>query len=80
MLLVVARKKGEAIVINGEITVSVLEICKDKVRLVVAAPRRASVHRQEVYDAIHGRNRTSGVVAPARSARRTASRARCSRV
>jgi len=49
------RRKSEAIVIS-DVLVSVYDIRKDKVRLAIVAPRRnASVHRKEVYDAIHGR-------------------------
>jgi carbon storage regulator len=54
-MLVMSRKKNESIVINNDITVTVVEIRGDKVRLGIVAPREASVHRQEVYEAIHGR-------------------------
>src|SRR3954454_12545855 len=53
-MLVLSRKKNESIVINNDITITVVEIRGDKVRLGIVAPREASVHRQEVYDAIHG--------------------------
>src|SRR5437660_1511798 len=54
-MLLVTRRKSEAIVIS-DVLVSVYDIRKDKVRLAIVAPRRnASVHRKEVYDAIHGR-------------------------
>lgn len=51
-LLVLSRKKNEAIVINNDITIVVVEIRGDKVRLGVEAPREVPVHRREVYDAI----------------------------
>ncbi len=52
-MLVLSRKKNESIVINNDITIVVVEIRGDKVRLGVEAPKEVPVHRQEVYDAIH---------------------------
>jgi carbon storage regulator len=54
-MLVLSRKKNESIVINNDITVTVVEIRGDKVRLGIVAPKEVPVHRQEVYDAIHNR-------------------------
>lgn len=51
-MLVLSRKKNESIVINNDITVVVVEIRGDKVRLGVEAPKEVPVHRREVYDAI----------------------------
>ena len=54
-MLVLSRKKNESIVINNDIVVTVVEIRGDKVRLGIVAPKEVPVHRQEVYDAIHGK-------------------------
>jgi len=54
-MLVLSRKKNESIVINNDITVTVVEIRGDKVRLGIVAPKEVPVHRQEVFDAIHGK-------------------------
>jgi carbon storage regulator len=51
-MLVLSRKKNESIVINNNITIVVVEIRGDKVRLGVEAPKEVPVHRQEVYEAI----------------------------
>lgn len=51
-MLVLSRKVGETICINNNITVTVVEIRGDKIRLGVDAPREVAVHRQEVADAI----------------------------
>ena len=51
-MLVLSRKKNESIVINDNITIVVVEIRGDKVRLGVEAPKEVPVHRREVYDAI----------------------------
>ena len=53
-MLVLSRKKNESIVINNDIVIAVVEIRGDKVRLGVVSPRDVPVHRQEVYEAIHG--------------------------
>ena len=57
-MLVLSRKKNESIVINDDITIVVVEIRGDKVRLGVEAPKEVPVHRREVFDAIH-RNGTA---------------------
>jgi carbon storage regulator len=51
-MLVLSRKKNESIIINNEITIVVVEIRGDKVRLGVEAPKEVPVHRREVYEAI----------------------------
>ena len=58
-MLVLSRKKNESIVINNDITVTVVEIRGDKVRLGIVAPKEVPVHRQEVFDAIHGKEPSS---------------------
>ena len=52
MMLVLSRKKNESIVVNGNVTVVVVEIRGDKVRLGIEAPAEVPVHRKEVWDAI----------------------------
>ncbi len=60
-MLVLSRKKNESIVINDDITIVVVEIRGDKVRLGVEAPKEVPVHRREVYDAIkRGENEQRG--------------------
>ncbi len=56
-MLVLSRKKNESIVINNDITIVVVEIRGDKVRLGVDAPKEIPVHRQEVFDAIKANER-----------------------
>jgi carbon storage regulator len=51
-MLVLSRKKDESIVINNDITIVVVEIRGDKVRLGVEAPKEVPVHRREVFEAI----------------------------
>ena len=51
-MLVLSRKKDEKIVIGDNISIMIVEIRGDKVRLGIDATRDVSVHRREVYDAI----------------------------
>jgi len=51
-MLVLSRKRNESIIINDNITIVVVEIRGDKVRLGVEAPKEVPVHRREVFDAI----------------------------
>jgi carbon storage regulator len=51
-MLVLSRKVDESIVINDDITIIVVEIRGDKVRLGIEAPKEVPVHRREVFDAI----------------------------
>lgn len=65
-MLVLSRKSNESIVINNSITVTVVEIRGDKVRLGIVAPKEIPVHRQEVYDLIQRQTtEDSSPVAPA---------------
>jgi carbon storage regulator len=53
-MLVFSRKKNESLVLNNDITITVVEIRGDKVRLGVVCPKEYAVHREEVFNAIHG--------------------------
>lgn len=51
-MLVLSRKLNESIVINGNITVTLIDIRGDKARLGIEAPNDVTVHRLEVHEAI----------------------------
>jgi len=55
-MLVLARKKGEAIVIGDHIEIIVLDTEGDTVRLGISAPKNVQIHRQEIYKAIKQAN------------------------
>lgn len=60
-MLVITRKSGESIVINGNIEVTVVGITKDGVRLGIEAPRDIQIHRREVFEAIADANRAAAL-------------------
>jgi carbon storage regulator len=51
-MLVLSRKQDEKIIIGDSITIMVVSIQGDKVRLGIDAPKEVSIHREEVYKAI----------------------------
>lgn len=51
-MLVLSRKKNEVIRIGDDVSIVVVDVRGDRVRLGIEAPTGVSVHRAEVYDAI----------------------------
>jgi carbon storage regulator len=55
-MLILSRKTNEKIMIGDDISVSIIEIRCDQVRIGVDAPKSVKVFRQEVFDAIKAEN------------------------
>ena len=58
-MLALSRKQNEAIVINNNIEITILEIKGDQVKIGVSAPKEVPVYRKEVYVQIQEANKES---------------------
>ena len=56
-MLALSRKKGEALIINNNIEITVLEIKGEQVKLGISAPREVPLYRKEVYIQIQEANK-----------------------
>jgi carbon storage regulator len=56
-MLILSRKPGETVVIDGRIRVKIIRVEGDVVKIGIEAPVDVSIHRQEVYDEIQRSNK-----------------------
>ena len=56
-MLALSRKKNEALIINNNVEITVLEIKGEQVKLGISAPREVPVYRKEVYVQIQDSNK-----------------------
>ncbi len=63
-MLILTRRVGEALMIGDEVTVTVLGVKGNQVRIGVHAPKTVSVHREEIYERIRNENEDSGQELP----------------
>jgi carbon storage regulator len=61
-MLILTRRVGETIMINDDITITVLGVKGNQVRLGINAPRDVSVHREEIYHRIQKERMRQGDV------------------
>jgi carbon storage regulator len=60
-MLILTRRVGETVMIGNDVTVTVLDIRGNQVRVGINAPKTVSVHREEVYERLQ---REQGELAP----------------
>lgn len=58
-MLALTRKKGESLVVNNNIEITVLEIRGDQIKIDISAPKNVPVYRKEVYLQIQKENEAS---------------------
>ena len=58
-MLALTRKKGESLVINNNIEISILEVRGDQIKIGITAPKDVPIYRNEVYKQIQEENRAS---------------------
>lgn len=63
-MLILSRKINEKIMIGDNVSVSIIEIRGDQVRIGVDAPKTVKVFRQEVFDAISAENQAAAESKP----------------
>ncbi|WP_241085997.1 carbon storage regulator CsrA [Candidatus Vondammii sp. HM_W22] len=51
-MLILTRRIGETLMVGDEVSVTVLGVKENQVRLGVNAPKEVAVHREEIYDRI----------------------------
>lgn len=58
-MLALSRKKNEAIIINNNVEVTILEVKGDQVKIGITAPKEVPVYRKEVYVQIQEANKAA---------------------
>ena len=58
-MLALTRKKGEALMINNNVEITILEVRGDQVKIGITAPKHVPIYRKEVYLQIQEENKAS---------------------
>ena len=58
-MLALSRKKNEALIINNNVEVTILEVKGDQVKIGITAPKEISIYRKEVYLQIQEANKAA---------------------
>ena len=56
-MLALSRKKDEAVIINDDIEINIIEIKGDQVKIGISAPKSVPIYRKEVYMQIQNANK-----------------------
>jgi carbon storage regulator CsrA len=59
-MLILTRKVGESLIIGDDVSIIVLGVKGNQVRIGVDAPKSVSVHREEIYNKIQAEENSEG--------------------
>lgn len=60
-MLILSRNKGQKIIINQDIAISVIDILGDQVKIGIEAPDQVTIYREEIYELIQKQNKEAAV-------------------
>ncbi len=69
-MLILTRRAGETVMIGSDVTITVLGVKGNQVRIGINAPKDIAVHREEIYERIQ--NEKAGASEPAKDTAKTA--------
>lgn len=59
-MLALSRKKNEALIVNNNVEITILEIKGEQVKIGITAPKEVPIYRKEVYVQIQDANKEAG--------------------
>jgi carbon storage regulator len=63
-MLIITRRPGERIMLGDDISVQVMEIVGNQVRIGIQAPKSVPVYREEIWEAVRAENQAAAADAP----------------
>jgi carbon storage regulator len=63
-VLIITRRPGEKIVLGEDISIQVMEIVGNQVRIGIQAPKSVPVYREEIWEAVKAENQAAAASAP----------------
>jgi carbon storage regulator len=63
-VLIITRRPGEKIMLGEDVSIQVMEIVGNQVRIGIQAPKSVPVYREEIWEAVKAENRAAADAAP----------------